>query len=532
MPTGCIAIEHGHTVSAYPITLIMAVDEQSAESPPLDVLVVGSGFSGLCMAIKLQQAGLSYLVLEQADRLGGTWRDNSYPGAACDVPSNLYCFSFAPNPHWSRSYPRQDELEGYLGDCADRYGIRPQLRFQHRVSRARFDQGRLLWQVEVVVAGIARNVAARSLILATGGLSRPQMPDIAGLSAFSGEIFHTARWRHDVSLAGKRIGVIGTGASAIQVVPELAAIAERLTVFQRTPPWVIFKPDFPVSPSRRDARRRQPWRQLINRAFTYAWHECWAVGFTRMPWLLKGVQQLVRVYLALKVPDRELRSKLQPDYVIGCKRVLLSNDYYPALARENVQLVTAPIARITASGITTSDGIEHPLDVIVACTGFHAAEAGAPFPLSGLDGRELDAVWREGPQAYLGTTVSGFPNMFIMTGPNTALGHNSMVYMIEAQARYVMDALAHLPRRPGQALEVTPAAQRRYNEWLQARLAKTVWNTGGCRSWYRASSGLNTTLWPDFTFVFRYRLRRFDADSYRFVVADGVNSEPGDREPR
>ncbi len=481
----------------------------------LDAVVVGSGFSGLCMAIKMREAGLSCLVLEQAASLGGTWRDNRYPGAACDVPSNLYCFSFAPKPDWSRSYPRQEEIEAYMNDCADRFGVRGLMRFNRRVTAARFDEETLLWRVEVGEGMEA--YLARSLVLATGGLSRPRMPDIEGVDRFEGALFHTARWNDGVPLEGRRVAVIGTGASAIQVVPEVAKIAGHLAVFQRTPPWIIFKPDFRISPKRQQARRRQPWRQRINRWFTYAWHESWAVGFTRVPLLLKGVQQLVRLYLAWQVPDKPLRRRLLPRYVIGCKRVLLSNDYYPALARGNVSLITDPIARINANGIVTADGVEHRFDAIIACTGFNAAEAGAPFPITGLDDRGLDETWREGANAYLGTTVSGFPNLFIMTGPNTALGHNSMIYMIESQARYVMDALVQLAQRPSQALDVQADVQRRYNLALQQRLAGTVWNTGGCSSWYRASSGLNTTLWPDFTFVFRSRLRHFDAVNYRWL---------------
>jgi len=483
----------------------------------LDVIVVGAGFSGLCMAIKLKQAGLSYCVLEQAASLGGTWRDNRYPGAACDVPSNLYCFSFAPKPDWSRSYPRQEEIEAYMNQCADDFAVRDRFRFSRSVTLARFDEDKMAWRVEV---GFGAEVHfARSLILATGGLSRPQMPAIEGLDAFEGALFHTARWNHEAPLAGRRVAVIGTGASAIQVVPELAKIAGHLAVFQRTPPWIIFKPDFAVSPARQKARAGQPWRQRINRAFTYAWHESWAVGFTRLPWLLKGVQKIVKLYLAWQVPDRTLRRKLRPSYVIGCKRVLLSNDYYPALARPNVSLVTDAIVRIGKKGIVTADGVEHQFDAIIACTGFQAAEAGAPFPVFGSDGRGLDDTWRDGANAYLGTTVNGFPNLFIMTGPNTALGHNSMIYMIEAQSRYVMDALRQLSQRPAQALDVKAQVQVRYNHGLQERLAKTVWQTGGCSSWYRAKSGLNTTLWPDFTFVFRSRLRRFDDENYRWFSA-------------
>jgi cation diffusion facilitator CzcD-associated flavoprotein CzcO len=492
------------------MTMKTAIDQASV----FDAIIVGSGFSGLCIAIKMQQAGLRYLLLEQAESLGGTWRDNTYPGAACDVPSNLYCFSFAPNPNWSRSYPQQAEIESYMNQCADDFDIRQHMQFGQCVSSARFDLETKRWCVEVNAG--EKRYFARSLILATGGLSRPNMPKISGIENFKGELFHTARWRHDISLAGKRVGIIGTGASAIQVVPAIAPQVQALTIFQRTPPWVVIKPDFSISTAHRWLRNKLPLMQKINRAFVYSWHESWAIAFTRFTAILKFVQQLAKLYLCLHIRDADLRKSLTPNYVIGCKRVLLSNHYFPALRRKNVSLCTQAIKHISEQGIVTSDGIEHPLDVVIACTGFQAAEAGAPFPIYGLHHRELNTHWQSegGASAYLGVTVSGFPNFFIMTGPNTALGHNSMIYMIESQANYVMSGLKQLQKMPTSAFDIPVLAQTHYNASLQKQLEKTVWNTGGCSSWYLASNGMNTTLWPNFTFTYRAKTKRFDAENY------------------
>jgi len=482
----------------------------------LDVLVVGGGFSGLCLAIKLKAAGHSHLVLEQAATLGGTWRDNTYPGAACDVPSILYCFSFAPSADWSRDYPPQAEIEAYMNRCADDFGVRDAFRFGAQVDSARYDEVRGCWRIE---ANGGKSVhEARALVIATGGLSRPRLPEIPGLSTFAGPLFHTATWRHDVELAGKRIGLIGTGASAVQVIPEIAPRAATLTVFQRTPSWILPKRDNPVPPSRQARYRRYPRLQGMARALLFWRNEARAIAFTRLPGILPWLRPILLWPLRQQVKDKALRVKLTPDYHLGCKRVLLSNDVYPALCRENVELVTDAIAEITPRGVRTADGREREFDVLIACTGFHAAEAGVPFAVTGRDGRELNTAWGAAATAYLGTTVHGFPNLFLMTGPNTGLGHNSVIGTIEAQAAYVLDALATLSRRPGQAFDVRADVQRDYNTWLQARLAKTVWNTGGCASWYLTRNGINTTLWPGFSATFTWRLRRFDAESYDWTT--------------
>lgn len=488
----------------------------ASDKPILDAVIVGSGFSGLCIAIKMQQAGLAYVVLEQASAIGGTWRDNTYPGAACDVPSNLYCFSFAPNPKWSRTYPQQAEIQTYMNECADKFSLRKNIQLNKTVTSARFDCTRKIWRIEVNEG--AEVFEAHTLVTGVGGLSQPKMPDIKGIETFAGNLFHTARWRHDISLDGKRVGIVGTGASAIQIVPEIADKVQQLNIFQRTPPWLIFKPDFSIQYWRRWLRTKLPILQKINRAYTYSWHESWAIAFTRFPAVLKVVQLLAKLFMQLNIRDKALREKLMPHYVIGCKRVLLSNNYFSTLKKSNVNLVSDAIECITPNGIRTRDGREHTMDIIIASTGFLAAEAGSPFPVYGLDNKELNEQWKQGPSAYLGTTVSGFPNFFIMTGPNTALGHNSMIYMIESQASYVMSALKIITQTPGIAFDIPQQTQAEYNDSLQKQLAKTVWNTGGCSSWYLASNGLNTTLWPDFTFVYRHKTRRFDVEHYQRLV--------------
>ncbi|MFY2764445.1 flavin-containing monooxygenase [Arenimonas sp. MALMAid1274] len=490
-------------------------DPSRVNGEPLDVLIVGAGFSGLCLAIRLREAGLRFKVLEQADRVGGTWRDNVYPGAACDVPSDLYCFSFAPRPDNSRRYPGQAELQAYLEHCADRFGVRDHLRLGCTVREARFDPVAFHWRVRV--DGDEREWLARSLVIATGGLSRPRWPDIPGLTEFRGERVHSARWRPLPDGPGIRIGVIGTGASAIQIVPSLARGQVELAVFQRTPAWVLPKRDPRVPAWRQRAYRRWPWLQKAARGVLRVALETRGLAFTRAPWLLRAARPVFEFFLRRQVHDPVLRAALRPDYVPGCKRVLLSNDYLAAFDRGRATLVTSPIRRVVAEGIETADGVLHRLDAIVACTGFEAAEAGVPFPVHGREGRELNAQWREGAQAYRGTQVSGFPNLFLMTGPNTGLGHTSVLLMIEAQAAFILRRLHALAGRVGQAMDVRAAAQADYNAWLQRRLAGTVWNTGGCRSWYLTGAGLNTTLWPGTTPAFERLLRRPDPQAIEFI---------------
>lgn len=480
------------------------------------VAIIGTGFAGLGMAIKLKQQGIhSFTVYEQADGVGGTWRDNTYPGAACDVQSHLYSFSFEPNPSWSSMYGKQAEILAYLERTTDRYGVRPHIRFNTRVQSARFDEASATWILELDDGTTAR---ADVVVSATGGLSRPKYPDIEGIDAFEGQMFHSARWNHDCDLDGKRVAVIGTGASAIQIVPQLAKRVSRLHVFQRSAAWVMPKDDHAISEREQRAYALLPLLQKLHRYKLYWQLELRAAAFVMWPQVLERFQKQAEAYIARQVRDPELRAKLIPDYTLGCKRILLANDYYPALQKDNVEVITEGIERITPTGVTTGDGAHFEADVIVLCTGFQASEDVAPFPVTGLNGRDLSTEWRAGAEAYLGTAVSGFPNLFMLVGPNTGLGHSSMVFMIESQIAYVMSALRTLEAAGADYMDVRPDVQSRFNERLQDKLGKTVW-ASGCTSWYQTSDGKNTTLWPGFTVEFRARTRRVRAADYRLCRA-------------
>ncbi|HEY3820490.1 MAG TPA: NAD(P)/FAD-dependent oxidoreductase [Polyangiaceae bacterium] len=490
------------------------------------VLIIGSGFAGLGMAIRLKQAGIDdFVLLEQAEDLGGTWRDNHYPGCACDVPSQLYSFSFEPWPSWTREFAPQREILEYLRHCAQKYGIRPHIRFGTRVVGARWNEGDGIWEVST---SDGKTLRSRVLVSGCGPLSRPQLPDIPGLASFEGKTFHSARWDHAYPLEGKSVAVVGTGASAVQIVPAIAPEVRQLFVYQRTAPWVMPKPDGPIPPWKRRLYGRVPLAQNAARKGIYWARELLALGFVVEPRIMKLAERLARGFLARNVSDPALRARLTPDYTMGCKRILPTNSYLPALQRDNVELVTGGIAEVRSRSIVSKDGTERAVDAVVLATGFEAAEHVAPFEVRGRDGRDLDEVWRDGAAAYLGTTVSGFPNLFLIVGPNTGLGHSSMVFMIESQVAYVVDALKKMRALGLKAVDVKADAQARYNARLQDRLKGTVWSSG-CMSWYLTSTGKNTTIWPGFTFEFRLRTRRFDASSYdHSKLAEGA---PGPQPP-
>jgi cation diffusion facilitator CzcD-associated flavoprotein CzcO len=483
------------------------------------IAIVGAGFAGLGMGIRLRQAGFEdFEIFEQAAGVGGTWRANHYPGAACDVESHLYSFSFEPRPGWTRAYAPQAEILSYLENCADKYGLRPHLRLSTAVVGAEFDEAQGRWRLRT---GDGQTREVRVVIVCAGGLSRPAYPDIPGLKNFKGKVMHSARWDQDYPLDGKTVAVIGTGASAVQIVPAIAGRVARLHLFQRTPPWIVPKRDHGISPRARRLYERVPAFQRIARFIIYWQHELLALGFVVFPWLLRLGQWPARWFLKRSVPDAALREKLTPHYTLGCKRILPSNEYLPALQLPNVDVVTEGIAEIRDHGVVTRDGKERPVDALILATGFQAAEAVAPFEIRGLAGRELNEAWRNGAEAYLGSTVSGFPNAFMVVGPNTGLGHSSMILMIESQVQYILSALQLMRARRVQQVDVLPEAQESYNREIQARLNKSVWSTGGCMSWYMTRSGRNTTLWPGFTFEFRYRTRRFDPQCYRLVSETG-----------
>jgi cation diffusion facilitator CzcD-associated flavoprotein CzcO len=487
------------------------------------VLIIGAGFAGLGMAIRLRQAGIDdFTVLEGADRLGGTWRDNTYPGIACDIPSHLYSYSFEPNPNWSRFFGPQKEILTYLEHCANKYGITPHIRFGTKATAASFDERTGLWTVET---SDGTSITARVVVSGAGhALSKPVFPDIAGRETFRGKSMHSARWDHDYSLEGKTVAVVGTGASAIQIIPSIAPRVGKMYVYQRTASWVAPKPDRPITKKAQAVFRDKPYVQKAARTAIYWFLETMALGYVVEPRLNKVREYMSTRYLESKVRDPELRRKLTPNFRLGCKRILISNDYYDTLQRENVELITEGIAEIKAGSIVTNDGKERPVDVIIYATGFETSEAKPPFKITGLQGRDLASTWKDGIEAYLGTAVPGFPNSFLILGPNTGLGHSSMIFMMESQFNYILDAIRTIRDGKIKYASLRPEVATDYNRRLQKRLQRTVWNSGGCASWYLTASGKNTTAWPGFTFEFRIKTRRFDSQSYDVVTRDDAAS--------
>ena len=474
------------------------------------IAIIGTGFAGLGMAIRLRQEDIDdFVVLEKADDVGGTWRENTYPGVQCDVPSHLYSFSFAPNPNWSRTFPLGDEIWDYLRECAVRYRVMPHIRFGEEVQSADWDDERQRWRIETA----DDTITAQVLVAGTGPLHEPSIPAVPGLDRFEGRMFHSAEWDHDHDLTGERVAVVGTGASAIQFVPRIQPKVSRMHVFQRTPPWIMPHPDRALSPLEHRIYRALPPAQLAMRGAVYWARETFVLGFMDRR-LAKLPERVALKHLRDQVPDPELRRDLTPDYTIGCKRVLLSNDYLPALMQPNVELVTDGIAEVRASSVVTAGGSEREVDTIIFGTGFRVTDPPSADLMRGRDGRTLAETWRGTMEAHLGTTIAGFPNLFFLVGPNTGLGHNSIVFMIESQLNYVLDALRTMDARGAGSIDVRPDVQARYNAAIQKRLRNTVWNTGGCASWYLDHTGHNTTLWPGFTWPFRRLLRRFDLDHY------------------
>lgn len=481
-----------------------------------DVVIVGSGFAGLGMAIKLQQEGRRrFVVLEKEGDVGGTWLVNHYPGCACDVQSHLYSFSFRHNPHWTRTFSPQPEILSYLQDCVVAYDLADRIRFRTELSEARFDEASACWQLRTADG---QQLRARALVSGMGGLSRPAVPDFAGLDEFQGVRFHSQQWDHAVDLKGKRVAVIGTGASAIQLVPQLTRQVASLDLYQRTPPWVLSKPDYRVAPIWRRLFARVPLIQSVFRSAIYWFLEARAGAFTRFPAVLRLMQPLARRHIAKQIRDPALVEKLTPSYTLGCKRVLMANDYYPALDQDHVAVHSGGVQGIGARGVIGADGVERPVDVIVLATGFAATEPLPPGAVIGRNGVDIVDAWKDtGPEAFLGTTVAGFPNLYILAGPNTGLGHSSMVFMIESQIAYVMDALRQRDRCGADGLDLKPEVQRGYNARLQKTMRRTVWATGGCHSWYMDGSGKNVALWPNYTWQFRLATRRLRLKHYHLL---------------
>ena len=472
------------------------------------VAVVGGGFGGVGAAVMLRQAGYEDVtVFERGERVGGVWNDNTYPGASCDVPSHLYEFSFAPNPRWSRRFSPQREIQEYVEDVARRFGVADRIRTSTEVTRASWAGGR--WLIET--SGGTHE--ADFLLTACGQLSTPSVPAIPGLDAFAGPSFHTARWRHDVDLAGKRVAVVGTGCSAIQVVPAIQPHVAHLDVYQRSPGWTIPKMDFAYRERTKRLFERFPALQRLDRQAVFAFHDIGALIMTRHRRLLPVFRAVGRRQISRAISDPELRRKVTPEDEVGCKRIMLTDEWYPTLAQPNVDLVTDPIDAVTESGVRTVDGRERPADVIVLATGFKSHGFTAPMEVVGEGGRTLEQEWAGAPRAYLGLTVPGFPNLFVIYGPNTNGGTGSVIYTIECGVRHVIAALAALDRAGAQRIEVRREAAEAFDREVRAALARTVWHSG-CRNWYVDENGNDPNQWPWPFSTYRRRTARLDPAAY------------------
>ena len=478
------------------------------------IAIIGSGFAGIGAAIQLKKAGIdSFTIFERANEIGGTWRDNTYPGAACDVPSHVYAFSFEQKPDWSRAFAESDEIQAYLLGLVEKWKLRSHLRLNTEIVDARFDEASANWTLTTDDGGC---VTARVVISGVGGLVDPSLPDIKGIESFGGEVFHTARWSHQHDLTGRNVAVIGTGASAVQVVPSIAPQVAKLSVFQRTPGWVLPKRDTVYTEAQKQRLTRHPFLLRALRFMKYWLSEL--VGpmvFLDAPRLSAVGQAGSLAHLKASVKDPELRAKLTPNFQFGCKRILISSDYWSSFERENVDLVTEPIEEIRHDGLQTKDGVLHPADVIVLATGFDLGLANAPFPVTGRGGKTLDEAWQDGAVAYKGMTVSGFPNWFILMGPNTGPGHTSVLVYTEAQIEHTLQAIQRIRRDDLAFVDVKQEVQDAYNVRIQGRMKHMVWSN--CKSWYLNPDGSNHALYPGFAAEYALRARNFDAREYELA---------------
>ena len=482
-----------------------------------DVVIIGSGFSGIGMAIALQGTGRSFAVLEKAADIGGTWRDNRYPGCACDVPSHLYSFSFEPNPYWSRAYATRDEIQDYLLYVVEQYDVRGDIQFDTQVIGGVWDESLLVWHLTLLRAdGSHEHLVAGSVVLGVGALHDPVLPDIPGLESFGGEIMHTATWDTGATMFARKVAIVGTGASAVQAIPSLAHDAEHLTVFQRTPAWVLPKIDPEYPEALHDAYEKWPVLMKAHRTKIRAANELRGYAFTKATSVLRASSLVARANIGRSVKDPALRAKLTPDYTMGCKRITFSNDYYPALARADVYVETSSIEAADETGVTTADGTHHDVDVLVFATGFDVAGSYRHLGFRGAGGRDLADDWDGGITSYYGVTVPHYPNLFFLLGPNTALGHTSVLLMIEAQIELTLRLLDERDERRAGAVEVREAVAEAHIATLDRRTQKTVWMAGGCDSWYLDQFGRNRTLWPGSVPEYKRRTRRPEMIDYEF----------------
>jgi len=483
-----------------------------------DTLIVGTGFTGIGTAIKLTQSGVDdFIMVERHERVGGTWRDNTYPGAACDIPSLLYSFSFVANPTWSRAYSPADEIRRHIEDMVDRFDLRRRIQFRTEVNGLSFDEDEGVWTVSTTNR---KKYRARSVVLASGPLPDHGWPDVRGIDTYEGKKIHSANWDHDYDFAGKRVAVIGTGASAVQIVPELVKQAAFVKVFQRTPGWVIPRLDIATPAPAQALFAKVPAAQRLARQALFWGHEASATALVWNSPLTSLVARLGKAHLRRQVKDPWLRRQLTPDFTPGCKRMLVSSDYYPALQRDNCKLIDWPIATISPVGIRTSDGVEHHLDAIVFATGYDVHLTGPPYPVTGLGGRSLADEWVRGAQAYKSIHASGYPNLFFMTGPNSGPGHNSLLVFVEGQIDYAVSGITTILKNDLRCLDVRADVQRRHNEELQRRLTKTTWMSG-CSSWYLTADGFNASMYPGFATQYLRQMRDFRLSDY-VAIARGA----------
>ena len=482
-----------------------------------DIVIVGTGFSGMGMAIKLKESGRDdFVVLEKAHDVGGTWRDNTYPGCECDIPSHMYSFSYELNDKWSKSFSGQPEIWAYMRKVAEQHNLREKIDFGVEVKGASWDEDAKRWTINTN----GETYSARVLVAGVGGLHIPNIPEVKGADTFDGPMFHSATWNHEVDLKDKKVVVIGTGASAIQFVPIIAQEVSNLTVFQRTPAWVLPKKDKPTSDAKKALFSKVPGATRAYRNALYWGLEARAIAFNGHLKVLPVAEKIVKRYLKKAIPDAELRAKLTPDYRLGCKRVLQSNTYYPTFLRDNVELNTEGVAEIVADGVIDNNGVKHEADIVIWGTGFHVVDAFDYLDIKGRDGLDLASQFKEhGVETYMGMTIHGFPNLYFMLGPNTALGHNSVVFMIEQQTKYIMKMLDEMKRRGAAAAEATLEAQTAFNTEIQRLVSKGIWTTGGCTSWYLDSHGKNRTIWPKFTFQYWWETRKVEAADFEWEQA-------------
>ncbi|HKV25581.1 MAG TPA: NAD(P)/FAD-dependent oxidoreductase [Candidatus Acidoferrum sp.] len=492
----------------------------NGQESSVEVLIVGGGFSGLCMAIQLRKARMdSFLLIEKGHDIGGTWYDNRYPGCACDIPSHLYSFSFELSPDWTRMYPGQQEIHAYMKRCVEKYGLAPHIRVSTRFSEAVWNEAAEAWDIVAdEAAGKRLKIRARVLVSGMGGLHVPNIPQLPGAERFAGPSFHSSQWDYGVDLQGKRIAVVGTGASAIQIVPQIAPQAGKLYLFQRTPAWIVPRLDYAFSEKAKRRFRRYWLARWFFRQYLFWRQEFRVLGFLGNQFVRGKATEIATRHRRRQVKDPKLEAALTPHYELGCKRVLVSDDFYPALTRENVELVTSGISEVREHSIVTSDGVERPVDALIYGTGFRATEPLIGARIVGRGGMEIHDAWRDRMSAYFGITVSGYPNFFVLLGPNTGLGHNSIILMTEGQVRYVMSCLRLMKRKKKHVLEVRQEVQKQFVDSIHRRLQTTVWVSGGCKSWYLDSrTGENTTLWPGT--VLEYVRRTWHASTADYTLS-------------